>query len=296
MTETPSRTEAEHLAGFLRTRRAAVAPDTLGVPSSGARRVPGLRREELAEAAGVSLTYYTRLEQGLATHPSTQVLDALARALHLSSVERGHLHRLARAVHAPSRAPGPTATPGARGTRRLTPQVSALLDRMPDVAAVALSPLQDIIGWNRLGHAVLGGGLPEEAAYSATPPNKVALLFTDPAARSLHREWEHEACLAVASLRYVSAVFAADPALARLVGELSLASTDFARLWAEHPVQLCASGVKRFHHPEVGRLDLDYQALHLPEEDGSRLLLMHAVPGSASDDALRLLASRTISD
>lgn len=290
MTELPTTaTEPEQLAGFLRNRRAAVSPEEIDVPTYGRRRVPGLRREELAEAAGVSLTYYTRLEQGLASNPSSQVLDALARALRLTPVERAHLRRLAGVPLAP------VPRPVRDAALRPTPTLSALLDRMPDVAVVVLSPLQDVVGWNRLGHAVLAGHLPADAPYGAVPPNKVAMLFTDPATRSLHREWEHEARLAVASLRYVSGTFAQDPALARLVGELSLASTDFARLWAEHPVELCATGTKRFHHPEVGRMDLAYQMLHLPEEDGCRLLVLHAEAGSPSDDALRLLASRSVS-
>jgi transcriptional regulator with XRE-family HTH domain len=273
----------ERLGGFLRSRRANASPEDVGLPSFGARRVPGLRREELAELAGVSLTYYTRLEQGLASNPSTQVLDALARALRLTEVERAHLYRLAGTAA--------VSTPARGGLRE---GIDTLLDRMPDVAAIALSPLQDVVAWNRLGHALLAGHLDPNAPYGERPPNKVAMLFTDPAARTLHREWEYEATLAVASLRYVSGVFADDPALARLVGDLSLASTDFARLWAEHPVQLCTYGIKRYHHPRVGRLDLQFQVLHLPENDGYRLLLHHAVPGSPDDDALRLLASETV--
>ncbi|GAC68813.1 helix-turn-helix transcriptional regulator [Gordonia soli] len=278
---TPS--PVEHLADFLRSRRAALSPDQLGVVSNGPRRVPGLRREELAELAGVSLTYYTRLEQGLATNPSPQVLDSIARALRLGDVERAHLHRLAGAVTAPAqRGPG------------LRAGLVTLLERMPDVAALALSPVQDVIGWNRLGHAVIAGHLPPAQPYGDEPPNKVSMLFTDPAARSLHREWEHEATLAVASLRYVTGPLGTEHEIARLVGDLSVRSAEFARLWAEHPVDLCSNGTKKFHHPVVGALDLRYEMLHLPEEDGYRLMLMHAVPGSRDDDALRLLASTTL--
>lgn len=277
--------DGQQLASFLRSRRAAA--DTAALPGPvglGRRRVPGLRREELAEAAGVSLTYYTRLEQGLATNPSTQVLDALARTLGLDEIERAHLQRLASA----------TDTRVRQGQTRLRPDIVTLLDAMPDIAAVALSPLQDIIAWNRLGHALLAPHLKPSAPYDTEPPNKVAMMFTDTHARSLHREWEAEATLAVASLRYVSAVFAAEADLAGLVGNLSLASEDFAQLWAAQPVALCTNGVKRYHHPVVGRLDLHFQILHLPEDDGHRLLLHHAEPGSSSDAALRLLASTTI--
>lgn len=272
----------EQLADFLRTRRAALTPDEVGLRSYGRRRVPGLRREELAEVAGISPTYYTRLEQGLAAHPSTQVLDALSRALRLDEVERAHLFAVAGAPAViPIEAP-------------IRPGLVALLERMPDVPAIVLSRRQDIVGWNRLGHALLAGHLEPNAAWGAHPPNKIGMLFTDPAARSLHREWEYEASLAVASLRHITGRFPDDPDLAALVGELSVASADFARLWAEHPVQLCSSGVKKYHHPIVGRLDLTFEAFHLPENDGSRMLLHTAVPGSTDDDALTLLASRTI--
>jgi transcriptional regulator with XRE-family HTH domain len=275
------------LAAFLRSRRAAADTALLpGLAGLGPRRVPGLRREELAEAAGVSVTYYTRLEQGLATNPSTQVLDALARALGLDEVERAHLQRLASAADTRVRS----------GRAQLRPDFGTLLDAMPDIAAVALSPLQDIIAWNRLGHALLAPHLEPTAPYGAEPPNKVAMMFTDPHARSLHREWEAEATLAVASLRYVSAVYVADVDLARLVGNLSVASEDFAQLWAAQPVALCTHGVKLYHHPVVGRLDLHFQILHLPEDDGHRLLLHHAEPGSSDEAALRLLASSTITE
>ena len=272
----------EQFADFLRTRRAALTPDAVGLASYGQRRVPGLRREELAEVAGISPTYYTRLEQGLAAHPSTQVLDALARALRLGEVERAHMFAIAGApIAVADEAP-------------IRPGLVAILERMPDVPAIVLSRRQDIVGWNRLGHALLAGHLDPAAAFSDAPPNKIGMLFTDPASRSLHREWEYEATLAVASLRYITGRFPADPDLAALVGELSVASTDFARLWAEHPVELCSSGVKKYHHPIVGRLDLTFEALHLPENDGSRMLLHTAVPGSSDDDALRLLASKTV--
>lgn len=275
----------QQLAGFLRSRRAAADVEALAPMWHGSRRVPGLRREELADLAGLSLTYYTRLEQGLATNPSSQVLDALARALRFSQDERAHLYRLAGAQEPVQPA---TAT-------RIHGDIVTLLDRMTDVPAIALSPLQDILAWNRLGHAVLAANLPADAPDGVHPPNKVELLFTDPASRTLYREWELEAELAVASLRYVSASPAGNSELAALVGRLSVASDDFARLWAEQPVQLCTSGIKRFHHPVVGRMDLGFQILHLPENDGHRLLVLHPKPGSSDDAALRVLASATIS-
>ncbi|MCX2715711.1 helix-turn-helix transcriptional regulator [Mycolicibacterium sp. J2] len=284
---TSARGSDAQLAQFLRSRRAAADTALLpGVVGAGPRRVPGLRREELAEAAGVSLTYYTRLEQGLATNPSTQVLDALARVLALDEVERAHLQRLASATDARPR----------RGRTGLRPQFVTLMDAMSDVPAVVLSPLQDIIAWNRMGHALLAPHLDPAAPYGGEPPNKVAMMFTDAQSRSMHREWEAEATLAVASLRYFSAAYVAEDDLARLVGNLSVASDDFAQLWAAQPVALCTHGVKRYHHPAVGRLDLHFQILHLPEDDGHRLLLHHAEPGSNDEAALRLLASTTITE
>lgn len=276
-------TTTEALAEFLRTRRASADPDAIGVISHGVRRVPGLRREELAELAGVSLTYYTRLEQGSAANPSGQVLDAIARALRLNDVEWSHLYRLANIA---------PRTPLSR--RGISPGLRSLIERMPDVAVIALSPIQDIVAWNRRGHAVLAGHLPFDAPAGERPPNKVELLFTDEPSRALHREYEIEAELAVASLHFVSSA-AEQPALQHLVGRLSVESPHFARLWAQRPVQICAGGIKMFHHPVVGHLDLQYQMLHTPQEDGHRLLLMHAVPGSEDDVALRLLASQTIS-
>ncbi|MCX8558525.1 MULTISPECIES: helix-turn-helix transcriptional regulator [Mycolicibacterium] len=288
MTEA-SGSSGQQLADFLRSRRAAADTALLPGPVGlGPRRVPGLRREELAEAAGVSLTYYTRLEQGLATNPSMQVLDALARALGLDEAERAHLQRLASVNDTKGKVRS--------GRTRLRPDLVTLLDAMPDVAAVALSPLQDIIAWNRLGHALLASHLAPSAPYGAEPPNKVAMMFTDAHARSLHREWEAEATLAVASLRFVSAGHVIEADLARLVGNLSVASEDFAQLWAAQPVALCTHGTKRYHHPVVGRLDLHFQILHLPEGDGHRLLLHHAEPGSSDEAALRLLASTTITE
>ncbi|GAB37680.1 MULTISPECIES: MmyB family transcriptional regulator [Gordonia] len=211
----------------------------------------------------------------------------MARALRLDEVERAHLYHLA----------GSATPPPVRA--RLRPGLATLLDAMPDVDAIALSPVQDIVGWNRLGHAVLASHLDPAAPTSETPPNKVSMLFTDPATRALHRDWEFEARLAVASLRYVTAPLVTTTSRTHdidlLVADLASRSADFARIWAQHPVESCSSGTKRFRHRIVGDLDLTYEMLHLPEEDGHRLMLMHATPGSSHDDALRLLASTTLS-
>ncbi|BDH57540.1 helix-turn-helix domain-containing protein [Tsukamurella sp. PLM1] len=269
------------LGSYLRSRRAAVDADDLGLATYGRRRVPGLRREELADLAGVSVNYLTRLEQGAAGNPSDEVLSALARALRLSEVERLHLLELAH----PS---GERAAPIDRDGHGFT-GVRQLVDAM-DTPAVVLSRNQDVLAWNRLGNAVLAPHVPHEDVHDP-PPNKVRQTFLDPQVRSLYVDWEHEAELAVASLRWVAAQFPDDEALRRLLGELVL-DRDFARLWALQAVELCTSGLKQFRHPWVGRIDLCYQMLHLPESDGARMIAFSAAPGSPDDDALTLLRHR----
>ncbi|WP_408897139.1 helix-turn-helix transcriptional regulator [Nocardioides sp. R1-1] len=281
----PSRPQvraANELGDFLRSRRDAVTPEAAGIRTWGTRRVPGLRREELAQLAGISVNYYTRLEQGQSANASDAIIEALARALDLDDAERVHLFELARPTPATRRraARAETANPGA----------VALLASMEAVPALLLGRRNDILAWNPLGRALLAGHLPAAApADPASRPNLMRLLFLDPHTRELHRDWSEEAGLAVASLRYVAAQYPDDRLLAELVGELSMNSPEFARLWARHDVRLCSSGTKRLHHPQVGDLDLHYEALHLPDSDGQRLLTHTAAPGTASADALALL-------
>ena len=244
--------------------------------------MPGLRREELAQIAGISVNYYIRLEQGQSTNASDAIIDALARALDLDDAERAHLFELARPSPAKRR----------RSARPETPHAGAvtLLASMPTVPAVLLGRRNDILAWNSLGHALLAGHLPFAAPEEpSTRPNQIRLLFLDTHTRELHRDWADEAALAVASLRYVAAQYPDDRLLAELVGDLSMHSPQFARLWARHDVRLCSSGTKRVHHPQVGDLDLHYEALHLPDSNGQRLLTHTAPADSASADALRLL-------
>jgi len=244
--------------------------------------VPGLRREELAQIAGISVNYYTRLEQGQSANASDVIIGALARALNLDDAERVHLYELARPTPAKKRRTARAETPNAGAL--------ALLTSMPTVPALLLGRRNDILAWNPLGHALLAGHLPLTAPEeSANRPNLLRLLFLDPHTRELHRDWTDEAALAVASLRYVAAQYPEDRPLAELIGDLSMNSTDFARLWAKHDVRLCSSGTKQLHHPQVGDLELHYEALHLPDSNGQRLLTHTATPGTASADALRLL-------
>jgi len=165
---------------------------------------------------------------------------------------------------------------------------------MSGVPALILGRRFDVLAWNRLGHALVAGHLPFDAPKEPVGrPNFVRMLFLDPHTRELHRCWDDEAALVVASLRFVAASYLDDPALAGLVGDLSLKSPDFATFWARHAVKLCTRGTKRLHHPEVGDLDMQYESLHLPETDGQRLLTHTARPGSGSAIALQLLGTRT---
>jgi len=266
------------LGEFLRSRRALVTPEQVGISSFGARRVPGLRREELAQLAGVSLTYYTRLEQGQAEHASASVIDALARALELDEDERTHLHALA--VSRPRR-------PRPARALHADPRTCRLLDAMADVPALVMGPRTEVLAWNALGHALLAGHVAFDAPRRpASRPNLTRMLFLDPHTRELHRDWAVEARRSVASLRFIATGFQDDRELAELIGELTLKSPEFASLWGKHPVQRCTSGVKHLHHPLVGDLELDFAVLHLPDTSGQRLLTHTAAPGSQAGLAL----------
>lgn len=272
------------LGEFLRWRRDRITPAAAGINSYGRRRVPGLRREELAQLAGVSVTYLTRLEQGQSQNASDAIIDALARALQLDTDEHAHQHALAQGAPAPCpvEAMAEVAKPGA----------VRLLHSMGDVPAVLFGRFNDILAWNRAGHLLLAGHLDYESPWLPEHrPNQIKLLFLDRHTRDLHADWESEAALAVSSLRYIAAQFADDQRLAELVGELSVKSPEFARLWAGHDVRLCTSGTKWFRHPEVGEMTLGYEVLHLPEGNGQRILPHTAEPGSASESALRLLTA-----
>jgi transcriptional regulator with XRE-family HTH domain len=269
------------LSAFLRARRDSLAPEAVGIQAVGTRRVPGLRREELAMLAGVSVTYYTRLEQGQAHNASPSVLDALATALRLDEDERAHLHSLARASAGLSGRRRPVrAQPASAITRQL-------LDAMPGAAAVVTGPVMDVVAWNPLGHALLAGHLDSDAR-----PNLLRMLFLDPRTRALYRDWADEARLAVSSLRFLSADRPDDGALSELVSELSTKSAEFTDLWARHPVVRCTSGIKRFDHPVVGAFELDFQVLHVADRTGQRLIAHTAAPGSTAATALIRLTSR----
>ncbi|MGL5865389.1 MAG: helix-turn-helix transcriptional regulator [Dermatophilaceae bacterium] len=270
------------LGEFLRSRRDRLAPADVGVRAYGRRRVPGLRREELAQLAGVSVAYYTRLEQGQSQNASDSVIESLARALRLDEDEWTHLFDLAR--------PTPSKRKQAQRHERASVKSVQLLNAMGDIPALLLGRRNDILAWNHAGHLLMASHLSfDEPALLDQRPNLLRLLFLDPHTRELHRSWRDEAALAVDSLRYVAAQFPDDRGLAQVIGELSLGSQDFARLWARRTVRLCSSGTKALHHPEVGDLDLDYEVLHLAGGEGQRIVTHTAPPGSSSAAALRLL-------
>ena len=269
------------LGAFLRTRRAALSPGQAGVVSYGARRVPGLRREELAQLAGVSHAYYTRLEKGQSSRASDGVLDALAQALQLDPDERAHLHQLARPVRRRPRVP---ARP-----ERVRPQIRQLIEAISDVPVLALDRRNDVLAWNALGHALLAGHLDRDSPADPTGrPNTLAMLFLDQHTRELHTDWAAESRRAVASMRLTAGQHPDDPALSALIGDLAVRSSEFAALWARHPVQNCTDGTKRYRHPTVGPLELAF-TMTTTADSGHRLLMLSAAPGSASADALALL-------
>ncbi|MEU2430980.1 helix-turn-helix transcriptional regulator [Streptomyces sp. NPDC007861] len=268
------------ISEFLRSRRARLKPEDVGLPVFGRhRRVPGLRREELAQLAGVSVAYYTRLEQGNGQNVSTEVLDAIARALRLSDTEREHLIHLAKPTQKKKRA-------AARAAQRVRPQLQHLIDAMTGVPAFLVGRRLDILGWNTMARALLGD-------FPSMPPeerNMAWMVFLHPGARELYVDWESKAVEVVSILRLCAGYDPDDHQLSALVGELSVKSDTFRRLWAAHTVQDKGHGIKRLHHPLIGELTLAYETLRLPGDQDLSLVTYHAEPGSASAESLGLLA------
>jgi transcriptional regulator with XRE-family HTH domain len=268
---------------FLVSRRARITPEQAGLPAYGGnRRVAGLRREEVALLAGVSIDYYTRLERGRAHGASESVLEGIARALHLDEAERAHLFDLARATaaHATPLAPRRPVS------QQVRPSVRRILDSMTAPAYVRNARL-DILAANQLGAALFAPVL----SSPAQPANNARFLFLDPAAPEFYPDWERQAQDVVAMLRTEAGRSPADKALSNLVGELSTRSGNFRTWWAAHNVRFHRTGVKRFRHPVVGEVTLTYEALDLAADSGLRISAYTAEPGTPSDDALKVLAS-----
>jgi transcriptional regulator with XRE-family HTH domain len=266
------------LGDFLRARRAALDPRRAGLPEDGRpRRVPGLRREELAQLAHVSTDYVVRLEQGRTRRVSRPVLDALADALELAPDERAYLFAVADVTQA-SRARQPA-------RQQVDQQLRQLLDGMHDIPALVLDRRQDVLAWNSAAAALL-------TDFSALPPgerNLIRLTFLDDAYRSLYADWPRAARECVAVLRMEAGRHPADPALTALVGELSVRDPDFRTWWGSHLVRGPRQLSKTYHHPVVGTLTLDVQQLSVETEPDQLLVAYTAPPDSASQEALRFL-------
>ncbi|MFC9849346.1 helix-turn-helix transcriptional regulator [Streptomyces sp. NPDC060223] len=268
------------LSEFLRTRRARLKPEDVGMPDFGRhRRVPGLRREELAQLAGVSVAYYTRLEQGNGQNVSSEVLDAIARALRLTDAEHAHLTHLAKPKQHKKKQ-------GAR-QQQVRGALRQLLDTLDGVPAYITGRRSDVLVWNRMAAAVFG----DWSELPAQERNWARMVFLRPEYQDLFVEWEQKAIDIVCLLRMDAGCHPDDPRLSALVGELSVKSEDFRRLWATHDVKEKTHGVKRLRHPLVGDLSLQYESFQLAGESEQMLVTYHAEPGSASEEALRLLAS-----
>ncbi|GAB3853979.1 helix-turn-helix domain-containing protein [Dactylosporangium cerinum] len=263
------------LGTFLRAHRAALRPDDVDLPGgTGMRRTPGLRREEVATLAGVSVDYYTRLERGRERQPSPSVVDALAGALRLRRDEHRHLRDLV------SRRPAP-----AELSHRVRPGVHRLLEALRPNPAYVVGPTNDLLAANPSGLHLLAG----IEAWPVQRRNIVRYVFLHPAARRLYVDWDQLAPGVVAHLRAVAGEFAHTPEFVHLVGELTLNSAEFAGLWQRYEVDAHTNGDKRFHHPTVGRLTLGYEAMRLDGTDGQRLIAYHAAPGTPDHAAAELL-------
>ncbi|MGA6164511.1 helix-turn-helix transcriptional regulator [Amycolatopsis magusensis] len=267
------------LAGFLRSRRERITPADVGLPAGRRRRTPGLRREEVAQLAFISNEYYTRLEQAHAPRPSREVLAGLTRALRLSDAERDYLHHLAGAPPGPP--PGPS--------REVRPSILALLERLPQAAAIVLSASYEVIAWNPLAAALME----DFSALSRRQRNLVRRAYLEPRAegRPLYglSDSGEFAQSAARHLRATAARYPDDPELTSLISELLDRSEDFARLWAAHDVGAEPALCTTFQHPLVGAITVVCDVLDIADRD-QRVVIYTAEPGTPSEEALRLLS------
>jgi transcriptional regulator with XRE-family HTH domain len=276
----PAAADANALGRYLRVRRALADPGAAGVPGQGNRRVPGLRREEVAFLAGVSSDYYVRLEQGRDRHPSDQVLLAIARALQLDEDATGYLLQLAKP-------PGPRRK-RARRPEKVSDGIRTLIGSWPLTPAYVHGTYMDILAANPLATAL--------SPFNTPGRNAIFDAFTEPEMRELHPDWEDMTARVVPYLRSVAGADIDNPRLVELVGELSLRSERFRTLWARQDVRHKTTGTSSFNHPQAGPLELRYEKLLIPGSDMQTLVTYHAPPGSASEERLRLLASIITSD
>jgi transcriptional regulator with XRE-family HTH domain len=273
----------EDIREFLATRRARLTPAEAGLPTGSRRRVPGLRREEVAVLAGVSTEWYTRLEKGHIAGVSDEVLDAVAGALRLDEAEHAYLFDLARAARPPKR------TARRRKPVEVPDRVRWMLDSMQGSAAIVVNGRLDVLATNELGRALLSPLYADDRA----PANFARYQFLDPTAREYYPDWEGAANVTVALLRTEAGRDPSDHELRELIGELSTVSEEFRTRWATHNVRLHHAGSKQFNHPDVGCMDLAYQTMDISEHRDRTLAMTvyTAEPGSPSEDRLKLLAS-----
>ena len=275
---------------FLTTRRARVAPEQVGLPAGTNRRVPGLRRAEVAMLADMSVEYYAKLERGQIAGASAAVLESLSRALLLDETERMHLLDLARAADGIPTSGRPRRRSSATVTAR--PGLQRTLDAITGGPAFVRDRHQNLVATNALGAAfyspVIGAG--------GRAPNLARFQFLDPAARDFYPDWELFAQMCVGIMRVEAGRDPHDRTMQDLVGELTTRSETFARLWSAHDVRTHGTGTKRFHHPVVGELTLAYEELAVTAEDGMALLVYTAEPGSPSAERLQMLASWSLSE
>ncbi|MGW3243229.1 helix-turn-helix domain-containing protein [Streptomyces sp. NPDC001070] len=264
------------LGDYLRVRRERLRPEDVGLPAGERRRVPGLRREEVALLAGISVEYYLRLEQGRDRHPSDQVLDSIARALHLDTDAERYLHELARPARGARRGK-------AAGPERVSPGVRTLIEQWPTTPALVQGRYMNTLAANPAAIAL--------SPYFAPGVDTLRAAFLEPGMRAFYRDWDTMTAKSVAFLRSaIGGDLDADPRLVELVGELSLRSERFRTLWARVDVRHKTSGTTLLLHPQVGELDLHYEKLALPDAPGQILVTYHAEPGTPSHEKLQLLA------
>jgi transcriptional regulator with XRE-family HTH domain len=269
---------------FLATRRARITPQQVGLATYGRRRVPGLRREEVAVLAGVSTDYYAQLERGNLTGVSDSVLDAIARALQLDEAEHAHLHDLAHAANTT-----PNTRRRATPKQQIRPVVQRILDGITAMPAIVMNVRLDLLSANRLGYALYSPVYDDDDP--ARPINLARFTFLNPRATGLYPDWGLAADTTVAMLRTEAGRHPYDRELSDLIGELSTRSDTFRNRWAAHNVLLHRSGTKRFHHPVIGDVSFAYEVMELSADTGLTLTAYSPEPNSTSQDALSLLAS-----
>jgi transcriptional regulator with XRE-family HTH domain len=277
------------ISEFLSSRRARITPEQAGLTSHGSRRVPGLRREEVAVLAGVSVPYYTRLERGETGGVSESVLSALAGALQLDEAERAHLSDIVRAAQPVGAGPGSASRRRRSAKQAVRPDVQQILDAMTGAAALLRNDRLDILAGNQLGRALYAPVL--DSPFQ--PANTIRFVFLDPRSREFYEDWEGAADGCVAILRTAAGGDPYERSTSDLVGELSTRSQEFRTRWAAHNVRFHRNGVKHFHHPVVGNITLNFNRLELGADPGLTIFTYTAEPGSRDEETLKLLGSWT---